>query len=372
MKKIGILTFQWADNYGAVLQSYALRRYLLQNGFDAEVVNYISEYPARLYKPFNFRANDLKQTLKGLLRCTYNFPAWFMKRRAFNEFRKKMGISDHKYSKKELLNEQYDYDVLIAGSDQVWNVEIVGEDIDIYSLSFVKKASTISYAASSGELDVLHNKLHRVLVNNVAQLDAISVREKTTKRYLEENIDRNVFLSVDPTMLLTMNDWNLLAECVHRVDEQYLLVYCISYDENLINTVRKISEEKKLKVVVCGKIKELKDEATQFDHASPEMFLNLIKNASFIVATSYHATVFSTIFQKQFVVLLPSYASNRVRDFCDSMGLCSRCINDASEVDAVLNQDISYDKILQKQTSIVDGSKYYLQRALEGTDFERE
>lgn len=369
MKKIGILTFHWADNYGAVLQAYALRKYLSQNGYNAEVVNYNCKYAARIYEPFYFQANNMKQFVKGLLRCTYNFPAWVMKRWAFNKFRDKIGISQHEYSKRELLDEQYGYDVLIAGSDQVWNAEIVGEDINIYSLSFVKRARAISYAASSGELDVQHNRIHRTLVDEIAQFSAISVRESSTKEYLEENIGKKVFLSVDPTMLLTKAEWNQLAESVHRVDERYLLVYCISYDENLISTARKISEEKNLKIVVCGKIKELKGKAIQFTHAAPEQFLNLVKNATFIVATSYHATVFSTIFQKQFVALLPSYASNRVSDFCESMGLSSRCIHDASEVEALMKQEIAYGEKLQ---DAIAESKYYLQKALEGAKFERK
>ena len=372
MKKIGILTFHWADNYGAVLQAYALRKYLSQNGYNAEVVNYNCKYSARIYEPFYFQANNMKQSVKGLLRCIYNFPTWVMKRWAFNKFRDKIGISQHKYSKRELLDEQYDYDVFIAGSDQVWNAEIVGEDINIYSLSFVKKASAISYAASSGKLDVQHNKIHRTLVDEIAQLSAISVRERSTKKYLEENIEKKVFLSVDPTMLLTRTEWKQLAESVHRLDERYLLVYCISYDENLISTARKISKEKNLKIVVCGKIKELKGEAVQFTHAAPEQFLNLIKNATFIVATSYHATVFSTIFQKQFVALLPSYASNRVSDFCESMGLSSRCIHDASEVETLMGQEIVYDEKLQEKTDIIEESKYYLKKALEGTQLERK
>lgn len=372
MNKIGILTFHWADNYGAVLQAYALRKYLSQNGYNVEVVNYNCKYPARIYEPFYFQANNIKQSVKGLLRCAYNFPTWIMKRWVFNKFRDKIGISQHEYSKRELLAEQYDYDVLIAGSDQIWNTEIVGEGINIYSLSFAQKASAISYAASSGKLDVQHNKIHRTLVDEIAQLSAISVRERSTKKYLEKNIEKKVFLSVDPTMLLTRTEWNQLAESVHGLDERYLLVYCISYDESLISTARKISEEKNLKIVVCGKIKELKGEAVQFTHAAPEQFLNLIKNATFIVATSYHATVFSTIFQKQFVVLLPSYASNRVSDFCESIGLSSRCIHDASEVDVLLNQEIVYGEILQKEAAIVNESKYYLQRALEDTRFERK
>ncbi len=372
MKKIGILTFHWADNYGAVLQSYALRRYLSQNGYNAEVVNYRCKYPARIYEPFYFQANSINQSLQGLLRCTYNFPNWVLKRCAFNKFRKKIGISDHVYTKQELLNEQYDYDVLIAGSDQVWNVEIVGDDINIYSLSFVKKTSAISYAASSGELDIQHNETDRHLVDDVARLGSISVREKSTKEYLETNLGKLINLSADPTMLLTKTEWEQLAESVHRVNGRYLFVYCISYDKHLIDTVRKISREKNLKIVVCGKIKELKGEAIQFTYAAPEQFLNLVKYASFIVATSYHATVFSTIFQKQFVVLLPSYASNRISDFCESLGLSNRCIHDISEVDTLLEQEIMYDEAIHKKMDIVAESKCYLQKALEGTQFERK
>lgn len=372
MKKIGILTFHWADNYGAVLQAYALRRYLSQNEYNSEIVNYSCEYPARIYRSFYFQANNAKQLLTGLLRCAYNFPNWVMKRHAFNKFRKKIGISDHVYTKQELLNEKYDYDVLITGSDQVWNAEIVGTDMDVYSLSFVKKANAISYAASSGELDVQHNKIHRNLVEEVARLSAISVREKSTKKYLEKNLEKEVFLSVDPTMLLTKAEWNELLEGVRKVEGRYLLVYCISYDENLIDTVKKISRKKDLKIVVCGRIKELKGDAIQFSHASPEQFLNLIKNAAFIVATSYHATVFSTIFEKQFVALLPSYASNRVRDFCESRGLSIRCIHNASEVDALLEHEIMYSEKVQEKINIIAESKYYLQKALEETQFEKK
>ena len=72
MKKIGILTFHWADNYGAVLQAYALRKYLSQNGYNAEVVNYNCKYPARIYEPFYFQANNMNQS--GIVTMCIQFP----------------------------------------------------------------------------------------------------------------------------------------------------------------------------------------------------------------------------------------------------------------------------------------------------------
>lgn len=362
--KIGILTFHWADNYGAVLQAYALCQWISEHTMESvEIANYICEEPAKVYKPFNFSYKNIKSYIRGLLRCIKNFPKWRIRHKKFVSFRKLMPISKQ-IRKQQLLNALVDYDIWVTGSDQVWNIDIVGNDLEIYDLSFVKKGMRVSYAASSGILDQTNEK-HKQLVAVIRNFDEISVREKSTQQFLNKYVNREVYQVVDPTLLLNKEKWLKLMPSNRLYKKPYVLIYAISYDKQLVDMSLKIAEILDMDIVICGdNIKELCHKAISFKSASPQEFLNLIFYSDFVIASSFHATVFSIIFEKQFVSILPSYASNRVLDLCKMAGCSDRVIDEGNQSIDLILKPIDYTQVMHNIESAVNYSKKYLMKII--------
>ncbi len=344
--KIGIITFHWADNCGAVLQAYALSRSIneTKEGCDAEIVDYVCLDCVKPYRPFVFENKTLKGLIIGILRGVKNFPFWVKKHYGFVMFRKLIPISK-RYSKVQLFNGESDYDVWITGSDQVWNTGFVGNDYDIYDLSFVKSKKKCSYAASSGVFTDKLNDIQRAMISDINDLDYISVREKTTQQYLEKRISKSVERVLDPTFLIDRTKWSQLAGNKRIHSRDYLFVYFVTYDKNILEVAGTISRALGLDIVVCGYSKEFRGKAVQYRSASPTDFLNLVMNSKYVLASSFHATAFSLIFEKQFLALIPAYASNRVVDLCELIGLRNRVIQNSDGVKALLGEEIDYDAV---------------------------
>lgn len=362
--KIGIITFQWADNYGAVLQSYALWKYLNSKfDLDVEVINYKPKEISKSYRAFHSNKNGILR-IKDYLRCFINLGPWYKKRKSFQCFRGKMNTSKL-VSKDELLCMDKDYDLWITGSDQVWNSSIIGDESNIYTLSFIEKSKKISYAASSGNLDIASNSEDRYIVKEVNKLDNISVRESSTSIYLSKILNKNVNLVCDPTLLLEEKQWIELIK-TRKYKSKYLLVYFIGYDDRTIELAKSISSKYNLDIVICGNCKELRGMSTQFKYASPEEFLSLFYFADYVIASSFHATIFSIIFKKQFLTITPSYASNRVIDLCNNLDLKDRCVFEDSNLNQVSTKSIDYEIIDKKIASYIESSKRYLEESIIG------
>lgn len=362
--KIGVLTFHWADNYGAVLQAYALIQWINKNtSSSAEIINYICKGPAKIYTPFFFTEKGVIGFFHGLLRCTKNLIQWKRKHDKFCKFRQQMSISN-RISKRQLLNYEMDYDIWITGSDQVWNLNIVGDDIEIYDLSFVKKGKKLSYSASSCILDP-KSEGHKQFIEALKNLDEISVREKSTQQCLSQYLNKDIYHVVDPTFLLDKSEWLKIMPSNRILNKPYMLIYCVSYDHILIDTVKMLSEIIDIDVVVCGDIKELRSSVICLRSPSPQDFLNLIYYADFVIASSFHATAFSLIFRKQFVSIMPSYASNRVEDLCEMAGCPERVIINPTQAINLFAKPIDYEKVIQNIEPLIKFSKDFLVKSIE-------
>lgn len=355
--KIGILTFHWADNFGAVLQCYALQEWLkknLNNLCSVEIVNFIPPQISGIYEPFYYEKSSAFSNIKNFLRCLKNYDNWKNRRACFNSFRSRMTISAE-ISEAELLNSGDLYDFWITGSDQVWNTDIVGDYFKIYDLSFATSYK-ISYAASSGNLD---NYRHAELINDISRLNNISVRENSTSEFLTDVLGSKVFNVMDPTFLLSKDAWEELSD-YQNIRKPYVFLYCISYDDELIQTIKFIKQKFDFDILSFSQVKELKGIITIVDKNSPEMFLSLIRNAEFVVASSFHATAFSIIFEKQFISFIPSYASNRVMDLCKYLGLEDKIVSDFKTAMKTFENQIDYNVVRERLDDKIDYSEKYL------------
>ena len=335
--KVGILTFHDAHNYGVVLQAYALKKYIQKLGYEVKIINYHHETI-----PDGYPKED-------------NEKRW----EKFNKFIKTLIDNEEKVYTKEEDLEQLDIDFWICGSDQIWNTEITRGFNRGFFLDFKTNGKKISYAVSMG-IPELPKEYEQKFKESLEKLDEISVREESLKQYAEKFVDKKIEITLDPTLLLDVSDYEKLL--VENSYGQYVLIYALGPDERLIKIAKKIAKEKKVEII------ELNDKAKkdyfckQISDASPEEFLSLIKNAKAVITNSFHGTIFSIIFKKEFYTITRLNRNSRMENILKIVGMEDRLINDISDLRKVKEQD--YEKAYIRLKEEKQKSKDFLKNAL--------
>lgn len=354
MLKIGIITFHDADNYGAVLQAYALTESIksLDENAKVEIIDYKISSIVSNYKLFNISHDSSSKMCRTLISSIIYLPIRFIKKYKFNKFRKKnLTLSKKIYYKS---NDIISYEIYIIGSDQVWNPDITRCD-PIFDLEFCDETSLkISYAASIGK-DNLSIEESNYIKKLIEKIDIISVRENNAKKIIKQLTNKPISLVLDPVFLLDSNEWlKVLAK--KKSNERYILLYMITDKETEEETC-KIADlmSKKMKLPVWYINISYKKEGYGFKHlrnVGPLEFLKLIYNAEFVVASSFHGTAFSIIFKKNFIATPPKNKSSRLNDLLSLLNLEERLILSRKDIDNNFKQDINYSvsyKILNEE-----------------------
>lgn len=322
MKKIGIITFHRALNYGAVLQTYALRT-SLEKYFDGdvEVIDYRCD---SIESGRNLKKRLMKENfIKSFLSTTL----MLYKRKNFDRFLKNnIAISEKKFDRKSIGESQCEYCGFVTGSDQVWNHKITNDDTT-FLLDFVEDNNKRnSYAASMG-LSEVDEKNRKKYFDELRQFEELSVREKDLQVYLKKNIpDKIVRTNLDPTLLLLGGQWKKLSSG-KPLKEKYILVYNVPKPDYLFDIAKKVGKETGLKVkYIANGIRPSGVSNNDIVYPSVEDFINLFLNAEYIITNSFHGTVFSILFEKKMLVELKSGsgANGRIQTLMDICGLESR------------------------------------------------
>ncbi len=310
MRKIGIITFHTALNYGAVLQAYALQKSLDSLGMENEIIDYRSPYIEKCYKPLFIAEGKIANSIiRGIL-----FGRIIAKKRnSFNGFiTTKLKLSKSYDSVEQLSKAANQYKFFITGSDQVWSPTSVGFD-RAYFLPFAHDWQKFSYAASIGKNELSES----MLCEYKKRLDGftfISIRERSNINLINK-IDnkKEVLVHIDPTLLLTKEEWSVIAE-ESKIDEPYILVFNVEKCVSNIEYAKRVAKKRGLKLVYINERTVIKDkDITYIQAAHPEVFLSLFLNAKVIVTNSFHGTVFSLIFQKEFYVELENRKQQNTR-----------------------------------------------------------
>lgn len=327
--KIGILTFHCAHNYGAVLQCYALQEFLKHMGHDVEVVDYRPKYLITPYKrlvihrfislnPIKFLKNTIKETLLINRR--------FRRYMAFDKFiTNRLNLSERVTANNIPLK----YDIYIMGSDQIWNPKITKGFDSIYwgQFKFPKeRRKYIAYAASMETKSINEEELvfYKKLLEN---FNAVSVREFQLASLLQPLTDKKIETVLDPTLLADSSIWNKIAK-QPSIEQKYVLIYQIRSNQNTSRIAKKIAQQLNAVVIEVVAWLNIHFERNQFQEASPEEFLGLIKYSSCIVTTSFHGTVFSVIFNRPFYCIkLDDGSDTRSMSLLKNTGLEERMIN---------------------------------------------
>ena len=293
-KRIGILTFHRADNYGAALQCYALQETIRTLGHYVEIINYKQPYIESFYKPI-----QKKELLNALKR-----PQWY-----YGYFCKILPIRLYKYVKYRIFRKRHlktgkafgrnesipsKYDTIIIGSDQVWGLHCTNGIDEIFWGEFPKQESKVIGYGISGNINSLEAIGVGKLTKYCKNFDKISFREESFRSYIKEHIGVTGNLVLDPTLLLDKTKWENLASKTNG-NGNYVLTYLLQGVKDMTKLNKDLTlfaQKENCKLINI------------FDVAhSPTEFLGWIKNAQYIITTSFHATVFSIIFEKDIYAL---------------------------------------------------------------------
>ena len=352
--KVGIVTFHHALNYGAVLQAYALQSYLSSLGIDSDVIDYRSPYIEYFYKPI--KANPFKNG-KMFLREMLYYGVNKKKRAKFDCFlRRYVKLSNKVESKQELQQINLEYDLFIAGSDQVWNLKWSGLD-KTYFLDFADKNKKYSYAASFG-FEKIRDGQAETYQKLLEDFQAISVRENTGKEIVQELLDREAEVSVDPTCLIDKTEWEKI--CTYPDERGYVLVYMLDQSEELISFAKKIASERDTKIIYISDALKKKHGFDYRGFLSPSEFVGLFASAGYVVTNSFHGLMFSVIFEKEFCIQYQKKAdapNSRLVDFINDYHLESRLLENIraeEKTDYALVKKIMKQKVEQSKKFIFD------------------
>ncbi|WP_320041038.1 polysaccharide pyruvyl transferase family protein [uncultured Desulfobacter sp.] len=331
--KTGTITFHCSHNFGSTLQTFALQTVLVKNGIDNTVINYVYEFDMRNYSLF--RKHLYLKNPKSLLADIIRFNIRRRRKKNYEAFiAKHIKMTIKEYRSCEDMRELTDqYDTFIAGSDQIWNASCTAGVVPAYFLDFVEGsgAHTVAYSPSIGHAEI-QPKYQDDFKKYLKNINIISVREKSTIEEVKKLTAKPVVSVMDPTLLLCAKEYEAVMVPVDA-PFKYIFYYVLEPNFEMDNYVRSLSEKYKLKVIYFSHKK------TSFPHGElsifpygPGEFLYLIKNASYVVTNSFHASIFSVLFRKKFITYTTKLSYPRMIDFLGSLGLSERINNEAVRI----------------------------------------
>jgi hypothetical protein len=357
--KIGILTFHSALNVGAVLQAFALQTYLHSMGHETEFIN---------YKPIYTKLNWRSFVAKGIGKTYHkwqNIAHWYYYNKN-NRFNSLLEIGNRKYHYlDELQKKPPQYDIYIAGSDQIWNFGFSKNLDPVYLLDFGSpQIKRIAFAASMGQCNQ-PKELEVDFKNYLLKFDFISAREMKGVSYLQELLhpQKRVKQISDPTFLLNRNQYLEIQKNInlkHEFITSYILPHYVFRSElqkavKLVKTTFGYDLINLRNPDTCIRIKGAKEKVV-----TPEQWLYYMGNSKFNICCSFHAVVFSLIFHVPFIVISP-YVNNRIESLLKPIHLLYRCVY---EFDQEFIQNVIQNNI---DWSTVD--QYFMEERKKSIDF---
>lgn len=375
--RLGIVSCYFINNYGSILQAYALEEYFNAKGIECDTISVegLKPYLAAQKKQYYFR--NIRKAglifsklpmlyLKILQKINYrNLGQMHSERvRKFDEFRKNFNLSNESaVSLKQLTSLSLMYDMIVVGSDQLWRPDNIFPEY--YTLSWVPdNIPKVSYATSFGvaELDRGCKSKARAFLN---RLSAISVRESSGSHLVKELTGESPYVVCDPVFLLTKKQWSMLADVSPCPNQKYIFVYFLGEERECRKFTEKLSAVTGLPVlgVIHNDAYIASDERIDYPigSCSPNEFLGLISNAEYVCTDSFHAVAFSTIFNKNFFAFnrfkSKKHGTNsRIESFLRMTGLESRLIVNRSKTYNIVLNDIDYEKVNNKILSFINKS----------------
>lgn len=347
MKPIRIITIHCIPNFGSVFQSFGLLHFLIKNNIKATLINYCPNYFSKGRNRFRMLAPIFLHPID-----------YFIQKKKYSAFLKESLLidSDPIINYKGLSFYKNENSLFIAGGDQLWNPYHPCGNDDAYKLTFVEKGIKMSYGTSIGQTKLSEKELIN-LASKTKDFKTIGLREQSTVSLFAPYSNVEVYHASDPVLLLDKKDYMQFIGHDRLIKEPYMLVYMAKKSDILSATVKQIAVKYNLKIVHCIGFSK-KCECDYFlKNTGPKDLLNLLFNADFVVSASFHATLFSVLFQKNFYTLLPGVKVNtRIEDWLSFCNLEDRIIKDVSDLSRT-NDIIDYSRVTPKVQLFAEKSR---------------
>lgn len=377
MKKIGIITFHRSINYGSVIQAWALQQFLLDSGYEVEIIDYEPKEYKGIYgffEPVKSKA-ILKENIKRLLYLSL----LNIQKKQFKDFRERNLIQTKMqyFYDSDLEEMAKAYDCIVCGSDQIWNVR--ARDCDpAYFLPFKHVCKKVAYAPSINSMNFTENFDFSAMKNWLKDYDFISVRENSGAEKLKKFLCNEVEIhtALDPTLLHNKEKYGSI--CSDRiVSEKYIFLYTITHHKNTIEKALEMGKKLNLPIYTVATTRnaslllDLKRKGIKIlsNKNSPSDFLAFFKHADLVVTNSFHGTAFSINFEKEFIAVNDKkgngeYAEDeRIVNILSILDLKDRYVYGDKPVENL--EKIKYDNVIPEKEKIVNESKNMLIHALE-------
>lgn len=348
--KVGVLTFHRATNYGTMLQAYAMVTALKKLGVDAELIDYRPEYLERTMKIRKLKiGNSIKEIISVVANRLIFGSQLSEKIEHFELFMNQYMCcsSSVYYTPKELSSAIHEYDVLISGSDQLWNERITGEDMT-YFLPF-EHPNKISYGSSFG-VSAISRERSVNIYPLLSKFSHITTREATAGNIIDQLFDSfgikngvKLHRVVDPTLLLNSEEWcELKPNNFNLPSAGYILTYYMIETPLLRKITRRLQRETGLPVVNLkpSKRQMLFKQGKNVMWAGPAEFIACYASAKYVVTNSFHGTAFAINFEIPFYVTplpvsMAGEVNSRLIDILDWYKLSDRYIDSVEKIHSV-------------------------------------
>lgn len=373
MKKIGIITFHAAYNFGSVLQAYALQEYLRKKGFEVEIINYRMKEQKNCYKMFR-TDYGVKIFLNDTLGIFY-LNKKIERKKSFEQFISNYLVLTQEFADPIEFSEYNDkYDVYISGSDQIWNKHanelhnVEWKYMEPYLLNKIY-GRKISYASSIGNMK--DDRELNQLIEYIRDYHRISMREEASAKLISKYLNKIVESVLDPTFLLKRQDWISRFKLKKRNEKKYILFYSLAGRKKL-NKFKKLITDIEKKGYVVKYITPF----FQFRYGDrmnfvncleygPYQFLDAIYNSECVITDSYHGTILSINLNKNFYSINGDYESDyRKTSVLQKLDLMSRSIGSDVDISELKFDNINYEIVESKLEVLRKHSKEYLINAI--------
>lgn len=388
MKKVGIVSCYFQPNYGSMLQAYAtqmaLDKLVYENetidisGFNGEIKKAKMLYFAKASLTSGIlltkigRAKDA--VVRKLQKNDYTRNAG-IRNEAFRRFEKEYFRMSPVYkSKKELSENCSRYDAVLVGSDQLWLPGNIAADY--YTLNFVPESvNTIAYATSFGQSSLPKDstKLAKIFLTKIKH---IGVREESGAKLIKDITGRRIPVVCDPTLLFTGEEWMAIQNKQAIVNGDYIFVYFLGSNPLHREFVTRLKKETGLKVVCLPHIDEYVKEDEECSDVKlydidPGQFLNLIRNAKYVCTDSFHCSVFSIQYEKEFFTFRRFASGNkqstnsRLDTLFNITGITGRLLEGNEKIEKILQKKTDYSSVNARLGKVREESYQYLINSLE-------
>lgn len=368
MKSVGVITFHRAQNFGAVLQAFALQQAILSLGHDCRIIDYRCRFNCTAYPLFHCELS--RSNARRCFRTLANLRSHLALRWRFARFRSRhLILTEPLRDPRDLREAPLEFDTFVTGSDQVWHPQMVSQQcLPAYFLNFVHSKRRLAYGPSFGVSEIpidFRNKAAPHLV----KFDFLSAREETGCKFITELTGRTAAHVLDPTFLLRSDIYTSIASAP-TCRQTFLLLYPMEISEELNLLARSLRDSLGIPIVAIVPIYHDPQNFSFADQvvfdAGPAEFLGWMQNATFVCTNSFHGTAFSIIYRKNFFTVAHSTLNGRSYELLKRLGLLDRQMSPemANLPVRTLLAPIDYETVVPRLHLLVDQSHDFLRSSL--------